>query len=305
MLITRLSHIDIKQLFYLIALDKTQHFGQAAEMCHVTQPTLSMRLRNLEKELDVVLIKRSSRFEGFTQEGEKILKWAKTMESAYDGLQAEAANFRQQLLGQLRIGIVPLTNLNPMQMLQKISSIFPEIRFQVSSTNSEEIIDSLNSNRLDIGICYLEKANAEQHDIYALKQTELGLLFHRNYFMPSAKTISWDEAVKLPLALLNKANHFRQSVDLAFQRYNLHPKVLVESSSTLHLIQSVDTGFCASIVPISKGMEKLSQNLDVVPIADAMINSPLGIIIRREEPRSILIEKCFAEMRAYLKDSGL
>lgn len=274
-------------------------------MCHVTQPTLSMRLRNLEKELDVVLIKRSSRFEGFTQEGEKILKWAKTMESAYDGLQAEAANFRQQLLGQLRIGIVPLTNLNPMQMLQKISSIFPEIRFQVSSTNSEEIIDSLNSNRLDIGICYLEKANAEQHDIYALKQTELGLLFHRNYFMPSAKTISWDEAVKLPLALLNKANHFRQSVDLAFQRYNLHPKVLVESSSTLHLIQSVDTGFCASIVPISKGMEKLSQNLDVVPIADAMINSPLGIIIRREEPRSILIEKCFAEMRAYLKDSGL
>ena len=91
----RSSHIDIKQLFYLIALDKTQHFGQAAEMCHVTQPTLSMRLRNLEKELDVVLIKRSSRFEGFTEEGEKILKWAKTMESAYNGLQAEAANFRQ------------------------------------------------------------------------------------------------------------------------------------------------------------------------------------------------------------------
>ncbi|GAB1440528.1 hypothetical protein MASR2M36_33130 [Providencia sp.] len=52
----------------MIALDKTQHFGQAAEICHVTQPTLSMRLRNLERELDVILIKRSSRFEGFTEE---------------------------------------------------------------------------------------------------------------------------------------------------------------------------------------------------------------------------------------------
>ncbi|MEY2343548.1 LysR family transcriptional regulator [Proteus mirabilis] len=63
--------IDIKQLFYLIALDKTQHFGQAAEMCHVTQPTLSMRLRNLEKELDVVLIKRSSRFEDLPKKARK------------------------------------------------------------------------------------------------------------------------------------------------------------------------------------------------------------------------------------------
>ncbi|MCL8619590.1 LysR family transcriptional regulator [Proteus mirabilis] len=297
--------IDIKQLFYLIALDKTQHFGQAAEMCHVTQPTLSMRLRNLEKELDVVLIKRSSRFEGFTEEGEKILKWAKTMQSAYDGLQAEAANFRQQLFGQLRIGIVPLTNLNPMLMLQKISTLFPEISFQVLSTNSENIIDRLNSNSLDIGICYLEKANTQQHEIYALKQTELGLLFHRNHFMPSTRIISWHEAVKQPLALLNKENHFRQSVDLAFQRYNLHPKVLVESSSTLHLIQSVNAGFCASIVPIAKGMENLSQDLDVVPIVDATINAPLGVVIRKEEPRSILIEKCFAQMRTYLESTGL
>ena len=258
---TRLLRIDIKQLFYLIALDKTQHFGQAAEM--------------------------------------------KTMQSAYDGLQAEAANFRQQLFGQLRIGIVPLTNLNPMLMLQKISALFPEIRFQVLSTNSENIIDSLNSNSLDIGICYLEKANTQQHEIYALKQTELGLLFHRNHFMPSTRTISWHEAVKQPLALLNKENHFRQSVDLAFQRYNLHPKVLVESSSTLHLIQSVNAGFCASIVPIAKGMENLSQDLDVVPIVDATINAPLGVVIRKEEPRSILIEKCFAQMRTYLESTGL
>lgn len=274
-------------------------------MCHVTQPTLSMRLRNLEKELDVVLIKRSSRFEGFTQEGEKILTWAKTMQSAYEGLQAEAANFRQQLLGQLRIGIVPLANLNPMHMLQKISALFPEIRFQVFSMDSEKIIDDLNSNQIDIGICYLEQASTQQHDIYTLKKTEIGLLYHRNYFMPTATRISWEEAIKLPLALLNKQNHFRQSVDLAFQRYHLQPTVLVESSSTLHLIQSVEVGFCASIIPLSKGIEKLSQDLAVVPINDGIINAPLGVIIRQEEPRSILIEKCFVQMCQYLEQMGL
>lgn len=48
--------MDIKQLKYLIALDETQHFGQAAAMCHITQPTLSMRIRNLEEELQLTLI---------------------------------------------------------------------------------------------------------------------------------------------------------------------------------------------------------------------------------------------------------
>jgi DNA-binding transcriptional LysR family regulator len=45
--------MDIKQLKYLIALDQTRHFGQAAALCHITQPTLSMRIRNLEEELNL------------------------------------------------------------------------------------------------------------------------------------------------------------------------------------------------------------------------------------------------------------
>ncbi len=270
-------------------------------MCHVTQPTLSMRLRNLEKELDVILIKRSSRFEGFTEEGEKILKWAKTMQSAYEGLQAEAANFRQQLLGQLRIGIVPLTNIEPMQMLQHLSETFTEIRFQVSSGHSEKIIDDLNSNRLDIGICYLEKADTHQHDIYSLKKTKLGLLFNRAQFTPATPTVTWEMVATLPLALISQANYFRQSIDLAFQRYNIQPKIILESDSTLHLIQSVNSGFCASIIPITKKMEKLSNDIDIIPIEDAVINASLGILIRREEPRSVLIETCFANMCDYIE----
>jgi hypothetical protein len=60
--------MDIKQLKYLIALDQTRHFGQAAAACHITQPTLSMRIRNLEEELNLTLIQRGQRFEGFTPE---------------------------------------------------------------------------------------------------------------------------------------------------------------------------------------------------------------------------------------------
>src|SRR3546814_3595240 len=60
--------MDIKQLKFLVALDETRHFGQAAARCHVTQPTLSMRLRGLEDELGLQLVTRSQRFEGFRSE---------------------------------------------------------------------------------------------------------------------------------------------------------------------------------------------------------------------------------------------
>ncbi len=65
--------MDIKQLKFLIALDETRHFGQAAARCHITQPTLSMRLRSLEQELGLQLVNRGQRFESFTAPGERVL----------------------------------------------------------------------------------------------------------------------------------------------------------------------------------------------------------------------------------------
>ena len=100
--------MDIKQLRFLVALDETRHFGQAAARCHVTQPTLSMRLRSLEEELGLELVHRGQRFEGFSAEGERILAWARSLLAAQDGLYAEAAACRGQLVGTLRLGVVPL-----------------------------------------------------------------------------------------------------------------------------------------------------------------------------------------------------
>ena len=104
--------MDIKQLKFLIALDETRHFGQAAARCHITQPTLSMRLRSLEQELDLQLVNRGQRFESFTAPGERVLAWARTVLAAYDGLQAEAAACRGNLIGTLRLGVVPLSSFD-------------------------------------------------------------------------------------------------------------------------------------------------------------------------------------------------
>ena len=174
--------MDIKQLKYLIALDQTRHFGQAAAACHITQPTLSMRIRNLEEELNLTLIQRGQRFEGFTPEGERILAWARAVLAAHDGLAAEAAICRGQMVGQLRVGMVPLASLNPMQLIKPLAEKYPALQFSLLSMTSEQIIDGVSRNQLDLGICYLQHLDEGQFKIARLPQTRMGLLHDKRHF---------------------------------------------------------------------------------------------------------------------------
>ncbi|GLU40765.1 LysR family transcriptional regulator [Pseudomonas sp. NBRC 100443] len=292
--------MDIKQLKFLIALDQTRHFGQAAALCHITQPTLSMRLRNLEDELDLVLVTRGQRFEGFTEAGERILAWARTLLAAYDGLQAEAASCRGQLVGSLRLGLVPLSSFNPMQVLKPLSQRYPELQFQLSSMSSEQIIDGLSRNQLDLGICYLDQVNTTYFEVLELATTTMGLLHDVRHFQFEDGELKWDKLNDLPLGLLSKGMHYRQSVDLSFRSRGLDPLPVLESDSTFQLIQAIGEGMCCAIMPLNCGLETLSEHLRITPIAGASIHSPIGLLQRRTEPRSALAEKCFAEARTIL-----
>ncbi|QEM82683.1 LysR family transcriptional regulator [Halomonas binhaiensis] len=285
--------MDIKQLKFLVALDQTRHFGKAADLCHVTQPTLSMRIKGLEDELDLVLIRRGHRFEGFTEAGERILAWAKTLLTAHDGLQAEAANCRGQLVGNLRIGMVPLASFDPMQLLKPLSQRYPELSFQLSSMSSEQIIDGLSSNDLDLGLCYLDNESTEQFEAIALDVTSMGLLSDIRYFHFEGETLTWQEVSEVPLGMLSKTMRFRQSIMLKMSGLGLHPTPVLESDSTYQLAQAVKSGICCAIVPLQSGTDILSDELRIIPIANANTNAPISLLMRQAEPRSALAEKCF------------
>lgn len=295
--------MDIKQLKFLIALDQTRHFGQAAALCHITQPTLSMRLRNLEDELDLVLVKRGQRFEGFTEAGERILAWARTLLAAHDGLQAEAASCRGQVVGSLRLGTVPLASFNPMQLLMPLREKYPELHFQLSSLSSEQVIDGLSRNQLDLGICYLDQVNTSFFEVIELSTTTMGLLHDTRHFQFEADSLRWEDLGELPLGLLSKGMHYRQSLDLSLRSRGLAPNAVLESDSTFQLIQAINIGVCCAIMPLECGLEDLSQHMRIIPVQEASIHSPVGLLLRRSEPRSAIAEQCFDEARALFQPS--
>ncbi|AZF44492.1 LysR family transcriptional regulator [Pseudomonas sp. R1-43-08] len=289
--------MDIKQLKFLIALEQTRHFGQAAARCHITQPTLSMRLRNLEDELGLELVTRGQRFEGFTEAGERVLAWARTLLAAHDGLFAEAAACRGQLVGNLRLGLVPLSGFNPISYIQGLSHTFPELKFSLTSMSSDKIIEALGTNQLDLGVCYLDHVNSSYLDFFELGKTRVGLLYDTRHFHFEGTEMSWEDAAQLPLGMISTGMHYRKSIDLSFRSRGLAPQPILESDSTYQLFQAIHEGFCCAIMPLDSALESPIENLAFINLPDASVLAPLGMVMRKTEPRSAIAEKCFAEAK--------
>ncbi|MCO7570091.1 LysR family transcriptional regulator [Pseudomonas chlororaphis] len=285
--------MDLKQLKFLIALDETRHFGQAAARCHITQPTLSMRLRSLEEELDLPLVNRGQRFEGFTAPGERVLAWARSVMTAYDGLLAEAAACRGNLVGTLRLGVVPLSSFDPLPLMQRLHAEHPNLRFELSSLSSEQILEQLASNRLDLGVSYLERLDSELFDALPLEPTHMGLLYDQRHFSFGEQPLSWESLIELPLGLLTSGMHFRQSIDHHFLIRGLQPQPVLQTDAVHQLLRMVHGGLCCAVMPLDSGLEIVTEHLRLHPIADAQTLARLGLIMRRSAPRSALAQACF------------
>ncbi|MCS5564078.1 MAG: LysR substrate-binding domain-containing protein, partial [Oleiphilaceae bacterium] len=84
---------------------------------------------------------------------------------------------------------------------------------------------------------------------------------------------------------------------LNFSSRGLDPRPILESDSTMHLVQAVSTGMCCAMMPLHSGVESLSEELRILPVIGATTMAPMGLLMRRTEPRSALAERCFEAAR--------
>jgi DNA-binding transcriptional LysR family regulator len=146
----------LRQLEYLSALAREGHFGRAAEACHVSQPALSAAIRKLEAELDVQIVQRGQRFEGFTPEGKQVLLWAHRILAEQDALRHELASMRGGLSGVLRIGAIPTAQTIASLLTAPMFADHPQVRISIESLSSREIVHRLAEFDLDIGLTYVD-----------------------------------------------------------------------------------------------------------------------------------------------------
>ena len=146
----------IEKLEFFIALAKEQHFGRAAEALGITQPTLSAAIKQLEDQLGVMLVKRGSRFQGPTPEGEQVLIWARRIASDTRTMREEMRAARHGLSGRIRIAAVPTALVMAPRLTTPFREKHPGVTFSVLSRTSIEVLSLLGNFDIDAGITYLD-----------------------------------------------------------------------------------------------------------------------------------------------------
>ena len=145
----------IRQLNYLIALDKHRHFGRAAEACHVSQPALSNGIRELERELGITIVRRNRSFQGITPEGERVIQWVRQMLTSLEGLRQEAGLIRSVPKGHLAIGVIPTAGHAASLLSAQYREILPQLSMEVAALSTPEILKRLKSQDIQLGILSL------------------------------------------------------------------------------------------------------------------------------------------------------
>ena len=145
--------MTLVQLEYIVALNKYRHFVTAAEKCFVTQPTLSMQIQKLEDELDVKIFDRSKQPIEPTLIGERIIKQAMIVLESANKIPEMIQEIRGSIKGNLNIGIIPTIApyLVPLFITQTIRE-YPDLHIQIEELLTDQIVDALINNDLDIGI---------------------------------------------------------------------------------------------------------------------------------------------------------
>jgi LysR family transcriptional regulator, hydrogen peroxide-inducible genes activator len=145
--------ITLTQLEYIVAVDTHRHFGKAAEACFITQPTLSMQIKKLEEDMEVIIFDRSKQPLIPTDIGQRIIEQARVVLKQAEEINNIVKDHKHEVSGMLRIGIIP--TLAPYLLpifIGEYKKKYPNIFIKVTEATTDNIIKLLGKDLIDVGI---------------------------------------------------------------------------------------------------------------------------------------------------------
>jgi LysR family hydrogen peroxide-inducible transcriptional activator len=273
----------LRQLRYFDALARHGHFGRAAEACAITQPALSMQIKELEEALGGVLLERSARQVVLTKFGEELAQRVREILRSVDELGDFARASRDQLVGRLRIGMIPTIApyLLP-KVIANLTQMHPELDIHVRETVTPKLIKELAEGRLDTAIVALPVSEPSLTEV---------ALFTENFLLvrpgeDEGTPVPSREALReMKLLLLEEGHCFRDQALSFCNMKSSPPREMLEASSLSTLVQMVGAGIGVTLIPeMAVAVETRSASVSVVRFKDPQPSRTIGMVWRKTSP---------------------
>lgn len=275
--------VTVKQLRYFDALARHLHFGRAAAACAVSQPALSMQIKELEEAMGTALIERGGRSVRLTPFGEEVASRVRDILLAIDELGEFARVSRGRIAGRLHVGMIPTIApyLLP-KMMEVVARDHPLIEIRVREAVTSKLIEELAEGRLDTAIVALPVSEPSLTEVALFKEKFV-------LVRPAA-----DEGKPVPdgmmlrgmrLLLLEEGHCFR---DQALSYCGLQassPRDYLDASSLSTLVQMVRAGMGVTLIPdMAVPVEAGTGAVSVARFGEPQPSRTIGMIWRKTSP---------------------
>jgi LysR family transcriptional regulator, hydrogen peroxide-inducible genes activator len=278
-----MTGVTLKQLRYFDALARHVHFGRAAAACAISQPALSMQIKELEESLGAVLLERGPRQVRLTKFGEDAAQRVRDILRSVEELGDVARASRDRLLGRLRIGMIP--TIAPYLLPTVIGNLtrrHPELEIHVREALTPKLIQELAEGRIDTAIVALPVSEPSLTEV---------ALFAENFLLVRPAE---DEGAPVPsratlrqmrLLLLEEGHCFRDQALSFCDMQASQPREVLDASSLSTLVQMVSAGIGVTLIPeMAVAVETRSASVSVDRFKKPQPSRTIGMIWRKTSP---------------------
>lgn len=278
-----MKNVTLKQLRYFEALARHGHFGRAAEASSVSQPALSVQIREMEETLGTPLFERGSRQVRLTAFGEEIAARVRAILQSVDELGDMARAAQHGPAGRLRLGVIPTIApyLLP-AIIGRLSHRYDGLELRVRETQTQKLLDELADGRLDAAILALPISEPAFEEVPLFSES---FVLVRPAGDAGKPVPNRDSLREMQLLLLEEGHCFRdQALSFCNLRSSL-PRDLLDGSSLSTLVQMVGSGIGVTLIPeMAVAVETRSAAVSVAQFEEPRPERTIGMIWRRSNP---------------------
>lgn len=295
-----MNKISMRHLRYFVALAQYGHFGHAADACSISQPALSVQIKDLEEILGTALIERSARNIRLTPTGILFEKRASEILQAVNDLADLTRTAHRPMTGRLRIGVIPTIAPYVLPwLIRELARDYPDLDLRPHEAVTQSLVADLNDGRLDMAILALPmgQSNLTETPLFDEEFVLVRPLSDANKPVPNA-----DMLREMRLLLLSEGHCFR---DQALSYCNLSPTLqreLMEGSSLTTLVQMVGAGIGVTLIPeMAVSIETRSAEVSIARLSDPQPSRTIGALWRKTTPIAKDLEKLCEVLRRFRK----
>jgi len=276
-------NMTLRQLRYVDALARHKHFGRAADACAISQPALSMQVKELEAELGTKLIERGARQARLTSFGEEFVKRARRILREVDELSVLARATEVQFSGRLRLGIIP--TIAPYilpQVVAEVAQTYPRLDLHVRETLTPKLLEELDAGRIDAAIVALPVSEPWLTEVPLFEEA---MMLVRPKAEAHAAVPDPAHLSQMRLLLLEEGHCFRDQA-LEFCRLRPErPREGLDGTTISTLVQMVGAGLGITLIPeMAAPVETRSANVALARFPAPEPKRIVGMVWRRASP---------------------